>query len=147
MLTTKGGGVEFPGSRLLDDAHGAVKEGGLSFGKDPELVAPVVTLEARYATKDCGYFPRGVSILSTWNDSSSSSLVKHLLDMETTKRNFLDITAESSRGVTGSPQADWTISRSGAIGDLPWRKILMRGARTSSLPTLSRRQIQPHQAH
>ena len=139
MLTTKGGGVELPGGRLLDDAHGAVKGGGLSFGKDPELVAPVVTLEARYATEDCGCFPRGVSILSTWNDSSSSSLVKHLLDMETTKRNFLDITAESSRGVTGSPQADWTISRSGAIGDRPLRRRLIGGAPTSSLPTLSKK--------
>ena len=131
--------MKFPGSRLLDDAHGAVKGGGLSFGKDPELVAPVVTLEARYATEDCGCFPRGVSILSTWNDSSSSSLGKHLLDMETTKRNFLDITAESSRGVTGSPWADWTISRSGAIGDRPWRKRLISGAPTSSLPTLSKK--------
>ena len=139
MLTTKGGGVKFPGSKLLDDAHGAVKGGGLSFGKDPELVALVVTLEARYATEDCGCFPRGVSILSTWNDSSSPSLVKHLLDMETTKQNFLDIIAESSRGVTGSPRAYWTISRSGAIGDRPWRKILMRGAPTSSLPTLSKK--------
>ena len=46
--------MELPGGRLLDDAHGAVKGGGLSFGKDLDLVAPVVTLEARYATEDCG---------------------------------------------------------------------------------------------
>jgi hypothetical protein len=45
----EGGGVELPGSRPLDDA---IVAGGQSFGNEDELVAPVVTLEARYATED-----------------------------------------------------------------------------------------------
>lgn len=106
----KAGGVGLLGAILLDGIPSTSGAGGMSLGKELELVDPVVTLEARYATKDCGCFPRGVSILSTWNNRSSSSLVKHLLDMETTKRNFRDITAESSHGVTGSPRANWTIS-------------------------------------
>lgn len=119
LLVTEDGGVELTGGRPPDDADGTGRGGGLSVGKEAELVDPVVTLEARYATEDCGCLPRGASILSTWNDRSSSSLVKHLLDMETTKRNFLEVTAESSRGVTGSPRADWTTSRSGATGERP----------------------------
>lgn len=52
VVAFEGGGVELPDGRLLDDTPGTARGGGLSFGKELVLVAPVVTLEARYATED-----------------------------------------------------------------------------------------------
>lgn len=99
-------GLELLPARLLDGVSSAAGVNLTSLGKVLELVHPVVTLEARNTTEERGCCPSGALILSTWNDSSSSSLVKHLFDMETTKRNLRDTTTVNSRGVARSPRAD-----------------------------------------